>query len=177
VEHENACTTEEAELEAKIGTHERVEENFNEEGDAEEIETRGVAGDEFADEIQKCGEPTSLDGGDRTDKEEVEIDGEEEDDEFVAIGEEEIEEEGEEGDENGKVKTRNGENVLKAKPSKLVAERTLLYIACEKRGEKGGDARAEKFFIQKMAELLFHLVAKFGEGPSFLDGDPFFWFE
>lgn len=136
-----------------------------------------MAGDEFAYEVKECGEPTSLDSRDRTDEEEVKIDGEEEGDKFKSVGEEEIKKGGGEGDENGKVKTGDGENVLKAKASKLVAEGSILYIACEKGREKGGDARAEKFFIEETAELVFHLVANFGERPSFFDGDPFFWFE
>lgn len=109
---ENADAAEEAELKAELGGDEGIEKHFDEEGHAEEIEAGGVARDEFADEVKEGREPAPLDGWNGADEEEVEVDGDEENDQFGAMREEKAERKGTEGDQDGEVEAGNGENVL-----------------------------------------------------------------
>ena len=52
MEEENAAATEEAELKSNVGADEGIEDHFDEERDAEEVEACGLPSDEFTDEIE-----------------------------------------------------------------------------------------------------------------------------
>jgi hypothetical protein len=118
-----------------------------------------------------------LDCWDRADKEEVEINEDEESYDFPAVGKKEAEKKRAKGDENGKVKARNGEDVLEAEPTEFIAKGTVFYIASDERGKKCGGAVAMELLVEKFSELFFEFEAQFCKTPSVFDGNPFFGFE
>ena len=81
-----------------------------------------MTADQFANQIKKGGEPASLYSWDRTDKQKVDVNGHEKRDIFPSVGKKKAQKKGAESDENRKVKTGDGENVLQALSCKLIAK-------------------------------------------------------
>jgi hypothetical protein len=95
-------------LKAEIRTDERIEDHFDKERDAEEIEARRVASNQFAYEIKERCKPAPLHRRESSDKEEIDVDEDQESGEFCSVGEEEAEKKRAKRDENGKVEAGDG---------------------------------------------------------------------
>lgn len=81
-----------------------------------------MAADQFADEIEHGHQPAALHGWDGTDEEKIEVDGDEEDDQFPFVREEKAEEKGAKGDQDREVEARNCEEMLQAEFAKFIAQ-------------------------------------------------------
>lgn len=84
MEEENAAAAEETELKSNVGADKGIEDHFDEERNAEEVESCCLPANEFADEIELRGEPAALDSGEGADKEKIAIDCDEQEDDFPA---------------------------------------------------------------------------------------------
>lgn len=176
IEEEDSDGAAKAELEAEIGGDEGIENEFEEERGAEEIDGAGLSTEEFGEKEERGGEPGALNGGRRADEKIVERGEEEKGDPFGADRKKEGEERGEKGHEKTEVKPGDGENVLQTEAAKFKAEEPIFYFAGRKRGEEGGDAGRE-FGVEKGAELFFGLVAELCEAKGVSNGAPLFHFE
>lgn len=105
-------------------------------------------------------------GGIRSDEEKIELNGCEEKEELPKAGEEKAEKKRGEGDENSKVKSRDGQNVLQTETAKFIAEETVLSFSCEKRAEKGGSSRCGEVLGEEVMKVLLCLEAGFCETPG-----------
>lgn len=77
MKEENADAAQETELKTDLGADERIEGDLDEERSSKEVEPARMAADQFADEIEHRGQPTSLYRRNGPHKKKVDIDGEE----------------------------------------------------------------------------------------------------
>ena len=108
VKEQNAGAAEKTELKGELIGDERVADELDSESGAEEVEPVGGAIEKLPEEIEESGEPASLHGGGRADKEEIGGDCDEEGADFPRAGEKEAESKRAEGDEDPKVEAGNG---------------------------------------------------------------------
>jgi hypothetical protein len=93
------------------------------------------------------------------------------------MGKEEGEEKGKELDEDRKVKTGDGEDVLQSEAAEFVAKEPIFDFSGGEGGEEGGGAGQVKFRVEKGAEVFFGLVAEMSEAKGVGNGSPLGGFE